>query len=91
MCKLKRRKSTTFRKADDLSDFPECRQEEAPAIHPATGQIAGVAPAELVTTTNAMMEITTKKVLLPLKDPNAAPVLGTLTRLKKSGTTLRAS
>ena len=38
-----------------------------------------------------MMEMTTKKVLLPLKDPNAAPVFVTLTRVKKSGTTVRAS
>jgi hypothetical protein len=36
------------------------------------------------------MEITMKKVLLPLKDPKAAPVFVTLTRLKKSGTTTRA-
>jgi len=35
--------------------------------------------------------IMTKKVLLPLKDPKAAPVLVTLTRLKKSATTMRAS
>ncbi len=32
-----------------------------------------------------------KKVLLPLKDPNAAPVFVTLTKVKKSGTIMRGS
>ena len=46
---------------------------------------------ETRTTTSATDEITMKKVLLPLKDPNAAPVLVTLTRLKKSGDHERAA
>jgi hypothetical protein len=35
--------------------------------------------------------MTMKKVLFPLKDPKAAPVLVTLTRLKKSATKTRGS
>src|SRR6266404_9591786 len=41
------------------------------------------------TTTSATDEITIKKVLLFLKEPNAAPVLVTLTKLKRSGITVR--
>ena len=36
-------------------------------------------------------EIAMKKVLLLLNEPNAAPVFVTLTRLKKSGITMRGS
>ena len=43
------------------------------------------------TTRSATDEITIKKVLLFRKEPNAAPVFVTLTRLKKSGITMRDS
>ena len=41
------------------------------------------------TTRSAADEITMKKVLLFRKEPNAAPVFVTLTRIKKSGITVR--
>ena len=41
------------------------------------------------TTRSATAEITIKNVLLFRKEPNAAPVFVTLTRLKKSGITVR--
>lgn len=40
---------------------------------------------------NAIDEIMMKNPLFPLKDPKAAPVFVTLTRLKKSGTTVNGS
>ena len=90
-CRLKRRKSITCPRNRRSVRFPKipARRSASDISRHRSGRRGRT--NRTVTTTNATMEIITKKVLFPLKDPNAAPSLVTLTRLKKSGTTTRAS
>ena len=91
MCRLKRRKSITCPYRRRSVRFPRIPASSSASERSRHGSGWLCRTSRTVTTTNATMEIITKKLLLPLKDPNAAPVFVTLTRLKKSGTIMRAS